>query len=218
MAKQHLKRLAMPKSWPIERKGITFVTRPKPGTHSFAQGMPISLVFRDVLKLAENIREVRYILQKTEVKVDGKRRKDEHFLLGLMDVLEFPGKAYRMLISTKGKLVLVEEKHPQEKPCKVVGKRLVKGKVQIALHDGTTLLTDKPMKVGDSIVLKQRQISEVLPFKEGSKVFLTGGKHVGETGTIEHLSGRQIVCKTAEASFETDRCYAFVIPPTITIP
>ena len=58
----HLKRLAMPRSWPLPRKTSIWVTRPTPGSHSLELCMPISLVIRDVLGYAHSTREVRHIL------------------------------------------------------------------------------------------------------------------------------------------------------------
>ena len=51
MSSHHLKRLAMPRSWPLPRKTSVWVTRPMPGAHSLEHCMPVSLVIRDVLGL-----------------------------------------------------------------------------------------------------------------------------------------------------------------------
>ena len=58
MSSNHLKRLAMPRSWPLPRKTSVWVTRPTPGAHSLELCMPITLVVRDVLNLAKTAREV----------------------------------------------------------------------------------------------------------------------------------------------------------------
>ena len=39
--KNHLKRIASPRTWLINRKSNTFITRPKPGAHSFEHGISL---------------------------------------------------------------------------------------------------------------------------------------------------------------------------------
>jgi len=39
--KNHLKRIATPRTWVIDRKAETFITRPKPGAHSLYFGMSL---------------------------------------------------------------------------------------------------------------------------------------------------------------------------------
>src|SRR3989344_3893102 len=99
MGKNHLKRINMPKTWHIKRKGIKFITRPKPGQASMKLGMPISIIIKDLLGLAKTTREVKSILNVQEVLVDNKRRKERRYILGFMDVLSFPkiDKHYRMI-------------------------------------------------------------------------------------------------------------------------
>ena len=53
----HLKRLAMPRSWPLPRKTTVWVTRPSPGGHSLERCMPVNLIIRDVLGRAQSSRE-----------------------------------------------------------------------------------------------------------------------------------------------------------------
>ena len=45
----HLKRLAMPRSWPLPRKTSIWVTRAAPGAHSLELCMPLNVVIRDIL-------------------------------------------------------------------------------------------------------------------------------------------------------------------------
>ena len=84
----YLKRLAMPKTWRIKRKGTVFITRPNPGPHSMGLSMPLNLIIRDILGYAENKREVRKVLMNNNVMVDGVRRKNHKLPVGLMDTIE----------------------------------------------------------------------------------------------------------------------------------
>ena len=58
----HLKRLVAPKTWPIKRKGAIFVTRQNSRAKS-SYSMPLAVVLRDLLKVAEKSREVKRMLQ-----------------------------------------------------------------------------------------------------------------------------------------------------------
>ena len=98
MSSNHLKRLAMPRSWPLPRKTTVWVTRPKPGAHALELCMPITLVVRDVLQLAKTTREVRFILHNELAKVDGRIVKDTRRGVGLMDVLTLGEDNYRCVL------------------------------------------------------------------------------------------------------------------------
>ena len=72
--KKHLKRPMIPKSWPVERRGTVFVSKPNPGPHSLKLGLPIMIFIKDMLGMAKSAREVKNILNENEVLVDGIRR------------------------------------------------------------------------------------------------------------------------------------------------
>ena len=76
MVKKHLKTLTVPVSWPIKRKGQTFVMRPLPGK-AYSLGLPLSIIFKDILKYCKTSNEVKTILRDKEILVDGKRIKDQ---------------------------------------------------------------------------------------------------------------------------------------------
>ena len=95
--KRHLKSIAAPKSWILPRIRGKFTLRPQHSGHPYAAGLPLGLLMRDTLKQAATMAEVRKLLATREVLVDGRRRKDHRFLVGLFDVLSFPAlsKNYR---------------------------------------------------------------------------------------------------------------------------
>ena len=229
MAKKHLKRLVAPKSWKIKRKGIVFVTRPKPGMHSKKNSISLNLVLRDMLKYAKTTRDVKVILSKGDVLVDGKQRKDHRFSVGVMDLIEIPKikDCFRVLLNKKGNISLVKLK-PDEakiKLCKVVGKTIIKkGKMQVNLNDGKNILVDKnDYKTGDTLVVEvpEHKIKEHLKFEKSAFVYLSGGKHKGESGIIEEIKNSIIKVKPESGeSFETSKRFAFVIgreKPIITL-
>ena len=134
MVERHLSRLATPKTWNVKRKGIKWITRPNPGSHSFKLGIPINVLLRDMLKLARTTKEVKNILNNQEVLIDGIRKKDHKQIIGLMDVISIPKikKNFRILLSNKGKIIAIpiDDKEAKIKPAQIKGKTVIKkGKI-----------------------------------------------------------------------------------------
>lgn len=216
MVKQHLKRISTPRTWDIKRKGLVYITRPKPGAHPMHRGMPLSVVLKDLLGLCKTTKEVKKTLYSKEVIVDGKRRKDHRYMVGLMDVISIKdiAKSYRVVLSEKGKLELKEVDDKALKYAKVKAKHTVKGgKIQLTLSDGNSLVYDNEVKIGDTaaIELATKKITKILPFGKGSEIYLVGGKHIGQIGKVEDIQGNKVFYKKGEEGYETLKRYAFVI-------
>jgi len=220
MAKKHLKRLVAPKSWKIKRKGITFVTRPNPGMHSKKNSISINVVLRDMLNYAKTTRDVKVILSNRDILVDGKQIKDHRFSVGVMDLIEIPKtkESFRVLLNKKGNISLVKQKSDEAKIklCKIVGKSVIKkGKIQLNLNDGKNMIIDKNnYNTGDTLVIEipEQKIKEHLKFEKGVCVYLSGGKHKGESGIIDEIKDSLIKVKPESGeSFETSKKFAFVI-------
>ena len=216
--KNHLKRIAAPKTWLIGRKINTFILRPKPGAHSLDQGLPLGVIMRDVLGLVSTLSEAKKVLNNKEILIDGKRRKDYRFIVGLLDTISIPEikKYHRVVLDNKGRLIIIEidAKEALQKLCQVKGKTsLSKGKIQYNLHDGTNLLTDTSAKVGDTFVLTlpSRKVDQVLSLSGGASVLLTKGKHSGDVGTLKELRGVEATYISQDHEIETLKKYLFVV-------
>ena len=219
MGKNHLMRLAAPKTWHVNRKKFKFIAKPSPGAHSLETCMPLSVMLIEVFDYAHTKKEVRKILNANEVKIDGKFRKDFSFGVGIFDTMEFVSinEYFRVILNKKGKidLIKISKEESLVKPCKIIGKSMVKGKLQLNLFDGKNIIVDKgPYKVGDSLVLSlpEQKIVNHLKLEKKSSIFLTGGKHIGETGNVEDIIENKIIYKDENGSLiETSKDYAFVI-------
>ncbi|MDG1538995.1 MAG: 30S ribosomal protein S4e [Candidatus Poseidonia sp.] len=192
MSSHHLKRLAMPRSWPLPRKTSVWVTRPMPGAHSLEHCMPVSLVIRDVLGLAKTSREVRFILHNELAKIDGRVVKDTRRGVGLMDVLSLGDEHYRCILDHKGRLRYrtISADEAGWKICRIEGKTTIKGgQTQLNLHDGRNIIVDDPSQynTGDSLKLglPEQSIVEHIRFGEGTRCYLIGGGHVGSTADVK---------------------------------
>ena len=84
-----LKRIVSPSWWPIERKNKRFTFAPR-GAYKRELSLPLLLFIRDVLKIAENRKEAWGIIRRGEVLVDGRKRKDPNYGLGMFNVIEIP--------------------------------------------------------------------------------------------------------------------------------
>lgn len=185
---KHLKREAAPKNWPIARKGNAFVVK------NASKGIPILVVLRDMLKIAQNRKEVKMAIHKKQLVVSGKPVRDEKQSLELFDTLEIiPSKEnFRLNLNKHGKYACekIEKKNSTKKVSKVIGKKVLRGKkVQLNLIDGRNYLYDKDVNVNDSVLidLEKNSISKVLPVKEKANVLVIAGKHSGESGKISKI-------------------------------
>ena len=208
------KRLAAPRHYPISRKRHKFTVFPK-GPHKKEYGLPLAVIIRDVLKLADTRKEVKKILNDNGVLIDGKVRKDS-YCVGVMDVLSIPSikKNYRVLADKKG-LILKEipDKEKELKIARVESIRNVKGgKYQICLHDGKTILSEEKYVPFTSLIISvpKLKIIKSLPFEKGYLAMVRKGPHAGKTAKISRIESNLVYFEGAE-KFSTIKNYVFVI-------
>jgi len=178
----------VPKNWPIARKGTKFVVKKN------SNGVPVLVVLRDMMELAQNRKEVKSAIHKKHLSISGKLVANEKKSLELFDVLTVipANKSYRLVLSDKGKFTMEEiaDKEANVKVSKIIGKKMISGnKTQINLIDGRNYLSDVKCSVNDSVSidLKKNEIKKVLPLKEKAEVLIIGGKHAGIKGKIIKL-------------------------------
>jgi small subunit ribosomal protein S4e len=228
--KKHLKRLPAPRYWPIKRKEAKFTTRPIPGPHPKDHSLTLAIVLREMLGYADNMREVKAILNTGQVRVDGRIRKDPRYPIGMMDVLEIQGseEKFRLLPKIKGglRLVPIADKEASFKLCRVEKKMMVSGgRLQMTLHDGRNLILSTGGKPADFNTLDTIQISvpdqkhmKTIPMEKGSYAVVSQGKNVGIEGKILEIEKRfgthasTVTIEDAEGNrFQTALEYVFVL-------
>ncbi|RLI05076.1 30S ribosomal protein S4e [Candidatus Bathyarchaeota archaeon] len=198
--RSHLKRLASPAFWPIPRKQKVWVVKPSPGPHPVDRSIPLLIIVRDLLGLAQTEKEASIIISEGKVKVDGRIRKDKRFPVGLMDVVEIldVNKAYRVVPSTHRVFSFqpINEEEKMFKLCRIENKTTVKGgKFQLNLHDGKNILlrTEEPETNGYKtldvikINLQNNEIMEHFKLEKGMYAVIIGGKNIGRHGTITEI-------------------------------
>jgi len=225
MGKNHLHRLNIPGSWPIEKKETKWIVRAMPGPHSLNGSMPLSVLIRYMLKCAKTSKEVKKILSEGKILVDGKSRRDEKFPVGFMDVIDVPSlnECYRLVYNKRGffSLVPTNREDAKLKLLKIIRKNAVRsGLLQVTLHDGRTFLAKNfECKRGDSVLLnlESRQFVKVLPIESGSLVYLNGGNHVGQFAKVKSLvktrdmQKPKIVIEINNKEYNTNAEHVFVV-------
>lgn len=227
MSGSHIKRLMMPRSWPLPRKTTIWVQKPDPCGHSIDKCMPMGMILRDILGVAHNRREAKQILHSRQIMVDGKIETALGRGVGLMDVLTVGDNNFRCVLDTNGKLRYrpITSKQASSKTCRVMGKTTISGgKTQLHLHDGRNLLFDSnpEYKSGDSLVisLPDQEVVSHHKFEEGALAYLTGGSHIGETATVKSQEIKRS-SKANEVSFDdfgTISEYVFILGKSKDIP
>ena len=192
----HLKRQNISKSWPVVRKGNTFVVKP-----ISKKGIPLLIILRDLLKIAQTREEVKKAIQRKHLLVNNRAVKDEKIGLTLFDTLSIiPSKIYyRLELSEKGKFELnkIKEDEANRKIAKIMNKKTLAGKkIQLNLSDGGNFLVEPKFNcaTNDSAIInfKDKKIEKCLPLKEKSNAIIFAGKHSGKTGQIEKIISEQV--------------------------
>jgi small subunit ribosomal protein S4e len=219
---KHQKRVTVPRSWPVARKTHKWVAKSSPGPHSSEDSMPLLSVIRDMLKIADNAREVKRILYEGKVLVDGKVVKDHKLPVGIFDVISIPAlnRNYRMLRDERGMFFLRPiEIADLKKLVRVENTSTLKAnKQQLNFNDGSNRLEEGDFKPGDSLILSipDKKIEDRIEFKEGNLAVVVGGKHSSQIGRIKAIhvvksSRPNRVVISGEKEFETIVDYIFMI-------
>jgi len=185
----HLRRQLVDVKWPITRKGTAYIVRTNCNPK---KSLPLLLVMRDMLKVVNTSKELKKILNRGDVNVNGRKVHDVKSVLNLFDSLTIiPSKEhYRLNINEKGKFFAekISEKEAQEKITKVTDKKILNDKkIQINCIDGFNFLTNEKVNTDDSVVIdfKTRKIAKVVPLRVGANARVIRGRHIGQTGKIE---------------------------------
>jgi len=190
----HLKRQEVPKNWPIPRKGGVYVVRP---SSKADEGLPILIILRDLLKVAQNRKEVKRAINLKQVLINLSPVRNDNQNTSLFDVIIIvPSKKnYRIDLTENGKFTAKEisEKESIKKISKVMKKTtLKKGKTQINLSDGNNFISDVKCDTNDSalINLKDKKIEKIIELKDKANAIVTKGKHTGKKGIINNIDSK----------------------------
>jgi small subunit ribosomal protein S4e len=204
-----LKRQMAPNFWQVKRKGFPFILSAKPGPYAKDKCYPIGILLRDVLHVCNNLHEAKMVMNSGKIQVDGITRRDVHFGVGIMDVINIVpnNEAYRLIPKDLSVLIPIKTKEKDIKLLKITSKVTIKGnKLQYGFHDGKTFISDdKQMNVGDVCLVKipKIEIIDHIKFDTGSTVLVIQGENAGKIGKIMEIkNGMFSLPKRAVVEFE----------------
>ncbi|MBT3940746.1 30S ribosomal protein S4e [Candidatus Woesearchaeota archaeon] len=208
--KQHLSRLAAPRTWPIKRKQSKWTAKQLPGAHNMKTSMPLVVILRDILDIAPTSKTIKNLLNAKEILVNNKAVGEVRFATGLFDVISIPKLKvhYRIVLSKQGKLnpIKIADNEADTMLLRVEDKKSVsKKKTQINLNNGWNLLVDKDdYKTNDAIMFntKTKKVSKKLSLEKGASVYLIGGKHAGRVAKLMELRETGILRKHKVATVQ----------------
>ncbi|XP_033125693.1 40S ribosomal protein S4, X isoform-like [Anneissia japonica] len=192
--KKHLKRLAAPKHWMLDKLSGSFAPRPSTGPHKLRECLPMAVFLRNRLKYALTYDEVKKIMKQRSIKVDNKVRTDVTYPAGFMDVItiEKTGENFRLIYDVKGRFTVhrIGNDEAKFKLCKV--KKVwtgAKGIPYLSTHDARTVRYPDPLaKVHDTVKIdiSTGKITDHLRFESGNMCMITGGRNLGRVGVVVH--------------------------------
>lgn len=195
--KKHLKRLAAPKSWSLKKTEGKYAPRPTPGPHKKDECMPLNLILTKKIGIARSTKEIQFILKNKLIKVNGVKRTDPKFPVGLFDVITIGDskKFYRLILNTCAKFSLIEipETDKEFRIAKVTAKCLRKGNIPfVYTSQGTShRFSNQEIELNDTVKINElNEIVDFIHFEEGKEAFLIKGKNAGCIGTIVSIEKR----------------------------
>ncbi len=241
---RHRKRLSAPIIYPIERKHGKFTIRPHPTRGKMEAALPLGIIMREILGYGKTLSEIKTILTRNLVKIDGKVQSSYKFSVGAMDIVEIlKTNEYFRFTPYRGKrrftLQPISEEETTKKLLQIVRKQTVKGrKIQLTFHDGRNHLLDPEEKykipisdlsIKDSVWfnLETKTLEDHFPFAIGNIGIIMGGHNVGIMGKLTQIEAqgsgkvRSIALETKEEEIKTTDKHIFIIgreKPVIEIP
>ncbi len=208
----HQTRNESSKKLPIPRKGTKYVVR---ASSHIQNSVPAVIAVRDMLHLAQNAKEVREMIKRKSLKLNGKAIKDYRESIRLFNILEVGKNSYKLTLLPTGKFSLEESKDKDTRLCKVVDKRILSENIiQLNLHDGSNIITKDKINIGDSLYIDfSGKAKKHIALTEGKKVFVFEGKHRGNTGTIESIKDNHLLIRInhEEKAVEIDKSRFIVL-------
>lgn len=173
----------------MPRKGTKYVAF---AVRNNSKAVSVVVALRDMLKIASNSKEAKYMVHNKMIKINGKIVTDINQPIDLFSILH-ADKSYKLKVLETGRFAF-EETKDLARELKVIGKKAVSdGKIQYNLHDGTNLVVKEKMNVGDSVVVDfENKVKKHVALEKGKNSIIISGSNVGKTGKIKEISGSNI--------------------------
>ncbi|ELK17202.1 40S ribosomal protein S4 [Pteropus alecto] len=187
--KKHLKWVAAPKHWMLDKLTGVFAPHPSISSHKLKESLPLIIFLRNSLKYALTGDEVKKICMQRFIKIDGQVQTDVTYPAGFMDVISIDKirENYCLLCDTKGHFTVREitTEEAKHKLCK--------------------------------IDLETGKITDFIKFDTGNLCMVTGSANLGRIGVITNRERHPGSCDVVHVkdangnSFATRLSNIFVI-------
>lgn len=160
-------------------------------SHNKNESIPLVIILRDILKIINTKKELKKILNEKQILINQKLIRDTNYPVNLFDILTIvrEKKNYSVILSEFHKFEFKEISDEQalKRVYKILNKKILsQGKIQLNLMQGRSVISDKPIKTNDSIILnlKNNNIEKIISLEKGSTGYAFKGKHTGISGKI----------------------------------
>ena len=206
----HQTRAQTTKKIPIPRKGTKYVAR---ALSHRTNSIPVVIAVRDMLKFARTSKEVKEMVKQKLLKINGRDVQDIKESIKLLNIFQ-AGKSYILTLTKTGKFSL-EETRLKDRICRIINKKMLsKGKVQLNLHDGSNIISNEKVTVGDTLYLDlQNKITKHVPLEKSKECIITSGKYIGHKGKIDSVKNKIVILKLNEKEdkIEIDKSKLIII-------
>jgi len=204
----HQTRSEVIKQLPLARKGTKYIAR---ALRNSSNSVPLVVAVRDMLKLAKTSKEVKGMVHNKKLKINGKVANNLTDPICLFSRIE-ADKNYLLTMLPTGRFSFVETKE-NERKLKIIGKKVVKGKkLQYALHDGTSIVSEKNFSVGDTLILtNDNKLSKHIALDKGKEIFAFSGSYIGKQGKVQSVAGNKITVKFDKGEAVIEKSQVIVI-------
>jgi small subunit ribosomal protein S4e len=203
---KHFKRSTVTNSLVIPRKKYKYYIKPLPGKHSDKQGVSLLGFLRDVISIAGNAREARYLIKSGLVSVDGKTIKEEKCVVGFSDVVKVKDDYFIVWLSEKGKIIAIKQDGKiDSKNVKIMSKHKGKNSKDILFtSDARNVVSEKAdIQINDTAILDlvSGKIKDKISFEQGKDVIVFNGKNAGKKGKIKEIDGYSVILSGKDGEF-----------------
>lgn len=197
-AHHHLKRLAAPTQWGLDKTSGKYAVRPLPGPHRKELSVPLKYIIARFLKVASTAKEVEYIVSSKMVTINGREITSPKFPVGLFDVitLKKTNKHFRLYFNANGKFKVhsITSDEAKIRISKVLSKYTNDSIPMTHTMDGYNFkFADPSIGINDTVTIDvaTNKIVGRLPLEIGKKGYVFIGKNSGRIGMIKRIEHAQ---------------------------
>lgn len=202
---RHLKKLAAPRKWGLNKSNGKYAVRPLPGPYNKELSIPIHYILSNFLNVAHTAKEVHYIIKNEMVLVNNRKLLNHKSVVGLFDVISIKktNEHYRLIlgINRKFKLQKISSDEARFRLTKVTSKstdKLIIDGVETNVPMTRTLCgynfryANPEIEVNDTVKIDivENKILEHYKFETGAIVFIYSGSNIGRVGTIKSIESQ----------------------------